>query len=267
MNLVSLPSLRLRIRTKDIIQMATPAKRLTMTMRTMLGPLSSPTPVPLSADILGEPLTGVMLPEGVVVSGGCTITVSPVGTEPGGPLTMTGSLAAVVLALLVRSVVGEVSGVFLGVKVVAGCCLVSVVLWVVGCWSSDSVLVSRGPVVACTVVNLLIVVSGLGSALTPASVKPGVSGCVSKIFRSASIQRIWIAGPTVTTPANVLSRENPQTAPRKSVVSVVQVKPEGTQYATFSPDATAGKPSFVLVLSKAKQVGPTAKPLGQMAGE
>lgn len=31
-----------------------------------------------------------------------------------------------------------------------------------------------------------------------ASVKPGVRGCVSNKVKSASTQRIWIAGPTVT---------------------------------------------------------------------
>ena len=100
-----------------------------------------------------------------------------------------------------------------------------------------------------------------------ASFSPGVRGCVSSMVRSAATQRIWIAGPTVTSaPAPVASRAKPQTPPRKSVISVVQVNPTGTQYAAVSPGAMAGNPSSVLVLVT-PQLGPTTKPRGQMAGE
>lgn len=95
------------------------------------------------------------------------------------------------------------------------------------------------------------------------STRPGVNGCVSSADKSASIHRICIAGPTVTTPP---ARAIPHTPPRKSVVSVVHDMPAGTQYATFSPGLTAGNPSCVLVFVT-PQLGPTAKPLGHMAGE
>jgi hypothetical protein len=49
-------------------------------------------------------------------------------------------------------------------------------------------------------------------------------------------------------------------------MSVVHVKPLGTQYTAVSPDAIAGKPSSVRVLVM-PQLGPTTKPWGQMAGE
>lgn len=95
------------------------------------------------------------------------------------------------------------------------------------------------------------------------STNPGVNGCVSSAAKSASIHRICIAGPTVTAPPALAI---PHTPPRKSVVSVVHDIPAGTQYATFSPGLTAGNPSCVLVFVT-PQLGPTAKPLGHMAGE
>jgi hypothetical protein len=97
-----------------------------------------------------------------------------------------------------------------------------------------------------------------GSVL--ASLRPGVRGCVSSMVRSASIHRIWIAGPTVTrAPAVVASSAKPHTPPRKSVMSVVQVKPLGTQYTAVSPGPMVGNPSSVLVLL-IPQLGPTTKP-------
>lgn len=118
-----------------------------------------------------------------------------------------------------------------------------------------------------------LVVEGRGatgcvlSAVALPSLRPGVRGCVSSMLRSASTHRIWIAGPTVTSaPAVVAARAKPQTPPRKSVTSVVQVNPTGTQYATVSPGAMAGNPSSVRVLVM-PQLGPTTKPRGQMAGE
>lgn len=54
----------------------------------------------------------------------------------------------------------------------------------------------------------------------PARIRPGVSGCVSRIAKSSSRNLICNAGPTVTVAA---ARVNPQTPPRKSVVSVVHV--------------------------------------------
>ncbi|KAK6956033.1 hypothetical protein Daesc_001303 [Daldinia eschscholtzii] len=54
----------------------------------------------------------------------------------------------------------------------------------------------------------------------------GIKGSVARRSRSASRQRIWIAGPTVTgLPFAVSVRLKPQTPPRKSVVSEVQVNP------------------------------------------
>lgn len=60
----------------------------------------------------------------------------------------------------------------------------------------------------------------------PPSTNPGVKGCVSRATKSSSFHRICIAGPTVQStlfplvwPATVY----PQTPPRKSDVSVVQV--------------------------------------------
>jgi hypothetical protein len=124
------------------------------------------------------------------------------------------------------------------------------------------VLVAELVVVAVRLEDTSVV---LGSVL--ASLRPGVRGCVSSMVRSASTHRIWIAGPTVTTaPAVVASRAKPHTPPRKSVMSVVQVKPLGTQYTAISPGAMVGNPSSVLVLLM-PQLGPTTKPSGQMAGE
>lgn len=63
----------------------------------------------------------------------------------------------------------------------------------------------------------------------PAKMRPGVSGCVSRALRSSSRNLICNAGPTVTItePAVevAVARVNPQTPPRKSVVSVVHVWP------------------------------------------
>jgi hypothetical protein len=63
----------------------------------------------------------------------------------------------------------------------------------------------------------------------PPSSKPGVNGCVSRVLRSSSRNRICNAGPTVATtapdPAVAATCVNPQTPPRKSVVSVVHVCP------------------------------------------
>jgi hypothetical protein len=125
------------------------------------------------------------------------------------------------------------------------------------------------------VLVLVLVLAGLTvvrsvapvAASVPASLRPGVRGCVSSMVRSASTHRIWSAGPTVTAaPDVVASRANPHTPPRKSDVSVVQVNPIGTQYTAVSPGAMAGKPSAVRVLVM-PQLGPTTKPRGQMAGE
>jgi hypothetical protein len=119
----------------------------------------------------------------------------------------------------------------------------------------------------------LVVVSGdeaavwLLAADESLTVRPGVNGCVAKFVRSDSAQRICMAGPTMTcTPAALALWMNPQTPPRKSLVSVVQVMDVGTQYATVSVAATAGKPWFVRVVVS-PQPGPTANPAGQMAGE
>lgn len=69
-------------------------------------------------------------------------------------------------------------------------------------------------------------VGGVTSAGPPASVRPGVSGCVARMDRSTSRQRICMAGPTVmSAPAAVAVRETPQMPPRKSVVSDVHVCP------------------------------------------
>lgn len=56
--------------------------------------------------------------------------------------------------------------------------------------------------------------------------EPGTRGSVARSNRSLSCQRICIAGPTVTeAPLADVVRRKPQTPPRKSVVSDVQVKP------------------------------------------
>jgi hypothetical protein len=106
--------------------------------------------------------------------------------------------------------------------------------------------------------------AGTTFVATTCRLRPGESGCVSRISKSASLHRICIAGPTVTAAFGAVAK--PQTPPRKSVISVVQLIPIGTQYATFSPGTTLGNPSVVLAFVK-PQLGPTANPCGQMAGE
>lgn len=95
--------------------------------------------------------------------------------------------------------------------------------------------------------------------------EPRVKGSVARSIRSFSCQRIWSAGPTVAgEPFADFVRMKPQTPPRKSVVSEVQVKPLGTQYIAVSPAVIAGNPSPDLSLLA---VQPTTNPLGQIAGE
>ena len=101
-----------------------------------------------------------------------------------------------------------------------------------------------------------------------ASVSPGVSGCVARMDRSTSRNRICMAGPTVTAAlAPVAVRITPQMPPRKSVVSDVHDCPLGTHHATVSPAATAGNPSVVRGVPVSMHPKPTSKPSGQMAGE
>jgi len=60
------------------------------------------------------------------------------------------------------------------------------------------------------------------------STLPGVKGWVCRIVRSASLQRICIAGATVTTSrlgGALVFPATPQTPPRKSVVSDAQANP------------------------------------------
>lgn len=93
--------------------------------------------------------------------------------------------------------------------------------------------------------------SGVAEAATdtwtgsPANVRPGVKGCVSSEDRSDSWKRICKAGPTVKRggPASFVA---PHTPPRKSVVSVVHVKP------LYRPDQS-DKASQVAVLKHKKE--------------
>ena len=106
---------------------------------------------------------------------------------------MTGSLAVVGLGLLVWPVAGDVFGVFSDATVVSGSCVVPVAVSVVGCWPSNSVLVFWNTVTTFTVFavfDVLVAASGLTGALPLVGVRPGVSGCVSRMLRSASTQHI-----------------------------------------------------------------------------
>jgi len=77
-------------------------------------------------------------------------------------------------------------------------------------------------------VSVLIPGTGLGRLVRGG---PGVRGSVSNSARSSWRQRIWIAGPTVACALPV--RVAPQTPPRKSDVSDVQVWPLQTAGSQF----------------------------------
>jgi hypothetical protein len=183
-------------------------------------------------------------------------------------------LLAVLSALLVEedgdeevASAGTTPSVIVGGPAVTGEGVLESVTRTVGRKGDAVVIVDVGPV---SVDAMVVDVDGpglgvdvAGDATRPASVRPGVSGCVSRMLRSAATQRICIAGPTVTASA---PRVKPQIPPRKSDVSEVQANPLGTHQTAVSPGATAGNPSAVLVLVN-PQPGPTAKPAGQIAGE
>lgn len=63
----------------------------------------------------------------------------------------------------------------------------------------------------------------VGKVRSPTSKSPGVNGCVCKILRSESRQRICMAGATVTWAPAAVAVAKPQTPPLKSVMSVVHV--------------------------------------------
>lgn len=240
--------LYLRIKRNAAVQRRIPATTVDTTMTTMLVPrLSDPIP-PLFASLAA------------VLAGPRPSVGSPVSN----------------LRLIVSSEFGALVSV---IRVTVELCLASGDGWLSG---RLVVVDMEVAVIVLAVLVLVVLVTGggggggggwmdvatiRGSDSVFASLRPGVRGCVSSKVRSASTHLIWIAGPTVTRASRVVaSRAKPHTPPRKSVTSVVQVSPIGTQYTAVSPGAMAGNPSAVRVLV-IPQLGPTTKPRGQMAGE
>lgn len=127
----------------------------------------------------------------------------------------------------VCSVVSVVSGVS-GIGDESGASVVSVVVSAVSVVSGSEVIAGLGWMVVVLSLSAVGKVGGdvVVAVSSPPNASPGVNGFVSRASRSSSFHRICIAGPTVQStllPLVAPATVYPQTPPRKSVVSDVQV--------------------------------------------